>query len=300
MKLTMILILGICAIYGMHPTDSSESLINGKDKIVMFWNIENFFEPHSPNAHNTWTGKRFYSKCDGISKTIMLVADKFGRLPDVICLAEVENRSVLNKLLRSTLLRKLGYTIIHYDSPDHRGIDCAILCRNSTMQPISSAPKHLYDSTGTIMPTRDILLAQFDSLSVLVNHHPSKVGNGKSSGRSIAMKRMNSLADSLLHAGTHAVLSVGDFNDHIWNTQALSAFGNTAPGTIKYNGEWEKIDGYFLFGNIGVREYVFDSPLLLEKDKKFGGSKPRRTFIGPRYNGGISDHLPVIFIISQE
>ena len=48
------------------------------------------------------------------------------------------------------------------------------------------------------------------------------------------------------------------------------------------------------------KEYIFDSPLLLEQDKKFGGLKPRRTFIGPRCNGGLSDHLPVVFVISQE
>ncbi|MDY6444058.1 MAG: endonuclease, partial [Bacteroidales bacterium] len=68
-------------------------------------------------------------------------------------------------------------------------------------------------------------------------------------------------------------------------------------GTIKYNGKWEKIDGGFAEGFPRVREAVFDDPLLLEEDKAFGGMKPRRTFVGPRYMGGVSDHLPVVFIV---
>ena len=117
---------------------------------------------------------------------------------------------------------------------------------------------------------------------------------------------MKDIADSLLKSGAKAVLSVGDFNDNVWSSDGVllqnptPTYGNTLAGTIKYNGEWEKIDGCFIFGDLHVMEYIFDSPLLLEQDKKFGGLKPRRTFIGPRYNGGLSDHLPVVFVISQE
>lgn len=303
MKRTMILFWGLFLLSSARTAPAPTS---PNDTLVVFWNIENFFEPHSPAVNSSWTNRRFFAKCEGLCKTFMLIAEQYGKMPDLICLAEVENRTVLNRLLRSTLLRKAGYSIIHYDSADHRGIDCAILCRNATMQPVSSAPKHLYDSTGTIMPTRDILLAQFDSLSVLVNHHPSKVGGGKSAGRIIAMNRMKDIADSLLKSGAKAVLSVGDFNDNVWSSDGVllqnptPTYGNTLAGTIKYNGEWEKIDGCFIFGNLHVKEYIFDSPLLLEQDKKFGGLKPRRTFIGPRCNGGLSDHLPVVFVISQE
>ena len=70
-----------------------------------------------------------------------------------------------------------------------------------------------------------------------------------------------------------------------------------ARGTIKYNGGWEKIDGAFASGFAGVREEVFDDPMLLEPDAAYGGRKPRRTFTGPRYRGGVSDHLPVVFIV---
>ena len=82
--------------------------------------------------------------------------------------------------------------------------------------------------------------------------------------------------------------AVGDFNEDLWGRGG---------GTIKYNGKWEKIDGGFAEGFPRVREEVFDDPLLLEEDKAFGGMKPRRTFVGPRYTGGVSDHLPVVFIV---
>lgn len=242
---------------------------------VVFWNVENFF------------GDRpyFYAKCNGIAKTIMEIADREGEMPDVIAMAEVGDRKVLERLVFTTTLRKFDYRIVHYDSPDKRGIDCALLYRKGSLRKCRSKPCHLYDSTGTVMNTRDILLCEFDSLAILVNHHPSKVGQDSDDRRRIAMDRMNGLCDSLENAGIHRILCIGDFNDNLW--------GTFSQGTIKYNGEWEKIDGYFSRG-LDVNEQVFVSPFLLTKDSKFGGEKPLRSFSGPRYLGGLSDHLPVI------
>ena len=257
---------------------------------VMFWNVENFFDYRSPNRPAYWTKRRFYSKCDALAKIILKFADRYGTLPDIVALAEVESASVLRNLLRSTPLRKLDYDIVHYDSPDRRGIDCALLYRRSALRLTESFPVHIRDSSGTLMGTRDILVARFEGgLSVLVNHHPSRIG-GKSDRRRAALRRMEETADSLLSAGAHGVLCAGDFNDCLWPEKG--------PGTIKYNGEWEKIDGHFSYGAISVREEVFADPSLLTEDRKFGGQKPRRTFTGPRYEGGVSDHLPVALFVS--
>ena len=86
-------------------------------------------------------------------------------------------------------------------------------------------------------------------------------------------------------------LSIGDFNEDLWTD------GAPGGGTIKYNGGWEKIDGGFAEGFSRVREEVFADPPLLVPDAAFGGRKPRRTFVGPRYTGGVSDHLPVVFVL---
>ena len=121
----------------------------------MFWNVENLFEgrPH------------FRDKCNGIAKTIMLAGDEFGGLPDVVGLAEVENATVLRRLIGSTCLRKSDYAIVHYDSPDRRGIDCALLYRRSRFRQVFSKPCHLRDSAGRILSTRDILLAVLEPLA---------------------------------------------------------------------------------------------------------------------------------------
>ncbi|MBO4670837.1 MAG: hypothetical protein J5640_03230 [Bacteroidales bacterium] len=253
---------------------------------VVSWNVENFLDPKEDST-GRHTAKRLQAKCSGIAKTIFLIAEQEGRLPDAVALMEVGNRRVLRKLLSDTPLRKLDYDIIHYDSPDRRGIDCALLYRRSRLTLLRSGPRHLLDSAGAVLPTRDILLAEFEGIDILVNHHPSKVGAGSEARRAVAMRRMWGLIDSLSLAGHPRILSVGDFNDNVWP-------GSDGPGTIKYNGAWEKIDGHFARGALTVEESVFDHPLLTEPDRTFGGTKPRRTFSGPRYLSGLSDHYPII------
>lgn len=258
--------------------------------LIVFWNTENFFD-YAPetNPKKYWTRKRFIAKSNGIFKTIMLISELHGRIPDAIGFCEVGDRKVLEKLIGLTPLRKIGYRIIHFDSPDRRGIDCALLYRPESLCLKDAAPKHLTDSAGNVLPTRDILLARFDSLAILVNHHPSKLGSGTASDgrRAIAMARLRGLCDSLETAGCPRWVAVGDFNDDLWHRA-------DAHGTIKYNGRWEKIDGCFHQGWGKVEESVFAGEMLLERDRSFGGMKPRRTFVGPRYNGGISDHLPIV------
>ena len=258
--------------------------------LLVSWNVENFMD-YRGDTTGRYTRKRFYTKCNAVSKTIFLIADQQGRMPDAIALMEVGDRFVLQQLISSTPLRKLDYAITHFDSPDHRGIDCALLWRKSKLKLLRAAPRHLTDSSGAILPTRDILLAEFDGLDILVNHHPSKVGSGSSARRRTAMSVMTHLMDSLAAEGHRYIISVGDFNDDVWKDPH-------ARGTIKYNGAWEKIDGYFSRGELTVKETVFDSPLLSEPDRTYGGTKPHRSFSGPRWLGGVSDHYPVLLWLS--
>ena len=289
MKRTMILLLLFGAAFAARA-QTRDSLL------IVFWNVENFFDYRSPNKPQYWTKGRFYAKCDAVAKTLLRIADRYGRLPDAVGFAEVENAFVLRQLTGSTVLRKLDYQIVHYDSPDHRGIDCALLCRRSTLPLRGSAPKHVPDSAGGVMATRDILLAEFDSLAVLVNHHPSQIG-GKSDRRDLALARLEALRDSLRGAGRRRMLAMGDFNQDLWGEIPGQAGNDGNRGTLKYNGRWEKIDGAFAEGFAGVREEVFPDPVLMERDAAWGGIKPRRTFSGPRYRGGVSDHLPIVIVV---
>lgn len=278
----MIILLLALGLSPGAPAQAPDSLL------VAFWNVENFFGFRSENKPQYWTRRRFYRKCDAIAKTLLRMADRYGRVPDAVGFAEVENAYVMRQLMTSSALRKLDYALVHYESPDHRGIDCALLCRRGTLPLRRSAPKHVPDSAGGILPTRDILLAEFDSLAILVNHHPSQLG-GKDDRRAAARSRLRALTDSLHAAGVRRTLAIGDFNEDLWQ--------DGTQGTIKYNGGWEKIDGGFADGFSRVREEVFADPVLLEPDAAFGGWKPRRTFVGPRYTGGVSDHLPVAFVL---
>jgi endonuclease/exonuclease/phosphatase family metal-dependent hydrolase len=138
---------------------------------VMFWNVENFFDwrndsttvsdmEFSAAGERHWTWKRFQAKANAFAKALFWVEAETGRLPDVIGLEEVENAFVLRQVLQKTALRKLDYKYVHYDSPDHRGIDVALLYRSSRLELLDSKPCHLYVA-DSVMATRDILLCVF-------------------------------------------------------------------------------------------------------------------------------------------
>lgn len=301
MKRTMILLLlfFLCVGRGLSfclPNANSNADTEKRDSLfAVFWNVENFFDYHSSSRPEYWTKRRFYSKCSAISKVIFLLSERYGSLPDLICLSEVENEFVLKSLISSTLLRKTDYKIVHFDSFDHRGMDCALLYRESSLSLSEMFPVHIHSLDGAVLPTRDLLVVCFENgLSVIVNHHPSKIG-GKNEERQTVFNAMENVADSLLRDGTNKsrrVLSVGDFNEDLWK---ITPKGK---GTIKYNGEWEQIDGYFAYGDfLFVGMEIFSSDELLTEDRTFGGMKPRRTFVGPRYYGGVSDHLPIALML---
>ena len=278
--------------------------------LVMFWNVENFFadKPH------------FRDKCNGIAKTVMLVGDEFGTFPDIIGLAEVDSRQAVQKLLSRTALRKLDYGIVHYDSPDRRGIDCALLYRRSSFRELYSKPCHITDTLGRILPTRDILLVILEPLpaagankvsgvppgagltgreciAVLVNHHPSKVGKGSDGRRELAMARLQALKDSLMAEGIRRIVAVGDFNDEVTPAPGVTPAYPEGAGTIRFQGRWEKIDGCPVLEGFEAREHIFAPPHLSTRDTRdtrYPGLKPLRTFSGPRYLGGLSDHYPII------
>lgn len=274
----------------------SGSLSKGEpDFLCMFWNVENLFEarPH------------FKDKCNGIAKTVMLAADEFGMMPDLIGLAEVENRRVVQKLVSRTGLRRADYGIVHYDSPDHRGIDCALLFRRSRFRVLHSKPCHLTDSSGRLLPTRDILLAvlvpsEAAPVAILVNHHPSKVGKGSDGRRELAMARLLALRDSLLAEGISRIIAVGDFNDEVVPAPGVTPSYPAGAGTIKFQGKWEKIDGCPVLEGLEAREHIFAPPHLSTRDTRFSGTKPLRTFSGPRYLGGLSDHYLIVLEIREK
>ena len=310
--------------------DLSGQTMTESGQLVMFWNVENFFDwtdqgrgesdaEFSSMGSRRWTRKKFYAKCDAIAKTIIWIGERYGRLPDVIGLAEVENRRVLNMLLESSLLRKCGYGIVHYDSGDRRGIDVALLYRKEVFELSESfitTPEH----EGEKLATRDILTVRMrrktdrEHVTFIVNHHPSKYGGSKASEsrRNSVMISLSELCDSLLKTPENSrIVAMGDFNDNPDSPQFSVMDGlmvnkaqelhQKGEGTIRYEGKWDLIDMFIVSPALkesSVMEIV-RVPFLMTREKKHPGEKPFRTYSGPRYIGGVSDHCPVVLVIGE-
>ena len=294
---------------------------------VMFWNLENFFdnradstslseEEFSSYGARHWSRRKFRAKCNAVAKGILWAASRQGGLPDVIGLAEVENAKVLKRLLQDTALRKLDYRIVHFESPDPRGIDVALLYRASRLQKADAKPCHLYNPDSTVMATRDILLfigrKEGEKTAFLVNHHPSKYGGAAVSEprREVAVQRLRQLADSLSAAGIPRIVAMGDFNDTPGNPvyrlleptlrNLAEPLFRKGLGTIKYEGAWELIDMFFVSGACSPAGMeILRIPFLQAPDGAHAGTKPLRTYSGPRYLGGVSDHCPIWLTITE-
>ena len=290
-------------------------------KLAMFWNLENFFDwtdqgtgesdaEFSSYGKRHWTRKRFYTKCDAVSKTIFHIGDLYGKLPDVIGFAEIENRGVLEKLCSSTLLRKCGYRIVHFDSSDRRGIDVALLYRTTCYNHLSTSLR-APETDGKKLQTRDMLHISLKDLHTdeiydyIVCHHPSKFGGEESSipKRLAAMTALKEMCDSLANRN---LIVMGDFNDVpsaaqfdmldnilVNKSDSLHAAGR---GTIRYEGKWDLIDMFLVSSNIEGHSVmdIPEVPFLMTRESRHAGEKPLRTYSGPRYLGGVSDHLPVV------
>ena len=204
---------------------------NNKEMLLMFWNVENFFDyvdggtgesdkEFSSFGGRRWSRRKFYAKCDAIAKSIFWAGEECGRMPDAIGFAEVENKGVLYKLLNSTLLRKYDYKIVHFDSGDRRGIDVALLYRESVFEKVSISLK-VPEENGRKITTRDILQVCLKSgmgqnINLIVNHHPSKFGGAGASAarRDAAMLALRQMCDSLVAVGEPHIVAMGDFNDN--------------------------------------------------------------------------------------
>lgn len=313
-EIVCIVVLCLSCVFGITCHAAGDSLV------VVFWNVENFFDyfdggtgesdkEFSSMGARHWTKKRFYAKCDAVAKTVFWLADRCGRMPDVIGLAEVENRGVLTRMISSTLLRKYDYGIVHKESGDRRGIDVALLYRKSVLDTLSSTfVVPLYE--GKSMATRDILhvkmsLADGCEMDFIVNHHPSKFGGEKESRgrRGAAMEALKNLCDSL--KGGHMIV-MGDFNDtpdaeHFRMLDEIlvnkaESLHQRREGTIRYEGKWELIDMFMTSHSLSdeSRMEIVRVPFLMTYEKKHPGEKPLRTYVGPRYVGGVSDHCPIV------
>lgn len=244
-------------------------------------------------------------------------SEKSWHVPDFVALCEVENDSVLFDLTRRSALRGVNYDYVMTDSPDERGIDVALLYQPFSFALIQFRSIRIKPLPDT-RPTRDILYASGrimndDTLHVFVLHAPSRRG-GEQVSRPYRLQVASQLAsavDSIYALNDSArIIVAGDFNDysdspalrylyqhHLINISVGVKGSHGAKATYRWHGDWRSLDQILFspsLSRLKMSCQIGDLPFLLEDDEKYGGKKPFRTYLGPRYLGGYSDHLPLV------
>lgn len=301
---------------------------------VGFWNVENLFdtlddpkveldEEFTPAAAKQWSEERLEIKLDNLSKVIRLMNG--GKGPDVLGLCEVENKAVVEMLVRK--LKSLGrdYRIIHQDSPSARGIDCALIHDAKTVKLVSQPMFHAMAG----IDTRDVIEAKFDAggnrFTTFVNHWPSQRSpeEVREKVAGVVRKRL----DQLLKDDPNAdIVLVGDFNalpdapsvskrlrtwgdpkklqPGVFFNSSWAMHASKVEGTYYYQDRWEVLDQVILSPGMldgkGVN-WIPDSTkpvkekfmLFVPRDPKLK-SRPSRSYTGDRFHpDGYSDHLPM-------
>lgn len=277
-----------------------------------------------PDGEYHWTPNKYWKKLNHISQAILSCSSEEanGMLPDIIALAEVENDTVMRDLTKRSLLRNARYNYVMTSSHDVRGIDVALMYSPFVFQPLYTASLVVDMPKGT-HPTRDILYVKgrtkdIESLHVFVVHAPSRVSGElpTQNYRMLVVTALTNVVDSIRYAdSTACIVAMGDFNDYA-NDRSLrylsqhgltnisaSAVGknNEAKGTYRYHGRWGSLDHLLVNDRLLeklVTCYINDASFLTEEDKRYGGRKPLRNYVGRSWNNGYSDHLPLVAIFA--
>jgi predicted extracellular nuclease len=311
-----------------------------KQLFVAFYNQENFFDtiddPHKndneflPSAKKEWNTEKYLNKVNHMARVVSSMND--GNGADVIGMCEIENDNVLNNLVADKQLKKNKYQFVHYESPDERSIDNALLFNSKKLKLISSIvyPIHFIENPDS--KTRDILVVKLEAknkeqIIFIVNHFPSRLGGQEASEhkRIHVASVLKHICDSIsISNPKQGYVIMGDFNDEPTDKSidsALAAKGNLADvknandifnamyalkqngdGSLQYRKKWDMLDQIMMNKPIANCENkvcykqgsasIYKQDWMLETDEKYKGA-PLRTFAGQKYTNGFSDHFPV-------
>ncbi|MBN2765780.1 MAG: endonuclease [Paludibacteraceae bacterium] len=319
---------------------SKAQIAEKKPLRIMCYNVENYFdcvndtttldEEYLSGGMRGWNYAKYQQKQANIGKVITALGG--WEAPALVGLCEVESERALRDLTVFSGLKSLKYKFIHYESPDARGIDVALLYQRSMFKPIISRSVTITNPQFPESKTRDLLYAagripSGDTLHVFVCHFPSRLGGELESEnkRMFVASVLRASVDSVC-ALNHdaAIVIMGDFNDYPDNKSMQTILGANPPedkplsnklynlmfpihvsgkGSHKHAGEWGALDQIIVSGSLlnmkkhvfttAADAHIFEAPFLLDDDQKFLGKQPARTYVGMTYKGGFSDHLPV-------
>jgi len=309
--------------------------------IIASYNLENLFDTKDdpkiddaeflPGSKKEWNEEKYQKKLKNMSEAISKIGGKNG--PDVLGLIEVENRTVLEDLIKQPVFSKRKYAIEHFDSPDVRGIDVALLYDSKVIKHEYSTILPITDPFNAEWKTRDILYTILssgkDTFHIMVNHWPSRRSGDESvARRALASEVARKKVDEILAKNPLAkIILMGDFNDTPQDEsiiKGMKAVGKAtdlkdielfdpmteasakSEGTHYYDKEWNMLDHFMLSkGMIAGKGYqflsaqIFKADFLLETNPKYKG-QPLRTYVGNKYLGGYSDHLPIYMVLQKK
>lgn len=288
-----------------------------------------------PNSRRNWTKQKFNTKVNSIAKIILATGST---PPIIVGLAEVENDFVIKELIQKSGLAKFHYQIIHRNSPDPRGIDVAAIYRPDLVKLIKYSYIRIDKAETNIRTRDILYMLTIiktDTIHLFFNHWPSRRGDiVKTEQNRIAVAKMlRNHIDSIFSKNKYArIIIMGDFNDEPSNAsiikylKALPQINNPTTrnlcnlsyawlknaswiGTYKFKNQWNIFDQVIVSGTLTTqhrlvnksyvsRAEIFAPSFLLIPDEKYGGKKPYKGFNGLRWQGGFSDHLPVLTWLS--
>lgn len=307
-----------------------------KEYTVVSYNVENLFdtsddpkipdEEFLPESEKKWDNTKYQKKLDDIAKVISEV--NTNELPEIVGLVEIENQMVLEDLIKTGKLNGQGYTIIHEESPDYRGIDVALIYRKDAFKEIMHEVLPVTFSDDPEFKTRDILHVtgkiRNKIVHIFVNHWPSRIGGDEKTEpkRILAASVLKNKVDQILAIDSKArIIIMGDMNDEPANKSLQETLGAKQPGsgadlvnlmmpddlagkgTYFFSGNWNMLDNLVVSEAVlngkgvkveGAKGNVFVNDWMVFTNKN-GDKTPNRSFVGNKYVGGVSDHFPVYF-----
>jgi len=317
--------------------------------VVGFYNVENLFDTiNQPNVNDeefTPTGANLYTPkvyLDKLSKLEQVISDIGTEVsPDglsVLGLAEIENETVIQDLIKQPKLKTRNYQYVHYNSPDERGIDVGLIYNPKYLKVISSQSLNvpLKNADGTPRHTRDVLyvygMYNGEPMHFFVNHWPSRRGGEEASapGRALAAQTAKTCIDSIMKDNPNAkVILMGDLNDDPVSPsveKVLMANGNKEKvkqsglynpwmsyykdgiGTLAYNDAWNLFDQIIVSeaflpskqsGFFLHKSNIYKKEFMIQNSGRYKGY-PKRTYDFSVYLGGYSDHFPTYLVLLKE
>ncbi len=280
-----------------------------KPYTVVFYNLENLFDTiNDPDTHDEeflpdgvkkWNTVKYNKKLANMERVLFDLAAQNQTFPTVIGVSEIENRSVLEDLAAQPNLSKGNYRIVHFDSPDARGVDCAFFYRPDQFK-LEGAKAHKFDMPSLPnLRTRDLTTMwgtiEGEPFFFLVSHWPSRLGGKEASApkRIAAAQQCRRIADSVLKVNPATkIVIMGDFNDDVTDesvTEHLGAKGKmkdlqtgdmyspfidmlrAGHGTLAYQDAWNLFDIMVISENLATGS-TGELKLLRAEDSKFYGN----------------------------